>query len=180
MNFLNKNAYIQTAIFGYSFCTAAKRAFFLIARNIMRVAAVGVVSEIVLILGKVGHVKKRAALYWGGRGSGGRGMRGGEGWVEECAIVSYGGGAPKILSKYRGTGTQIHIHPRLRNAQPLSQRLAESICNCTSQNRSNIRTLRTQEPHRTVAGRYWCLACCGYGAHIHDLAHVGYRSTFHI
>ncbi|CAM9299589.1 unnamed protein product, partial [Laminaria digitata] len=53
MKFLNKNAYIQTAIFGYSFCTAAKKAFFLIARNIMRVAAVGVVSQIVLILGKV-------------------------------------------------------------------------------------------------------------------------------
>lgn len=53
MKFLNKNAYIQTAIFGYSFCTAAKKAFFLIARNIMRVMAVGVVSEVVLILGKV-------------------------------------------------------------------------------------------------------------------------------
>eukprot|EP00903_Cladosiphon_okamuranus_P019573 g18001.t1 len=53
MKFLNKNAYIQTAIFGYSFCTAAKRSFFLIARNIMRVVAVGVVSEVVLILGKV-------------------------------------------------------------------------------------------------------------------------------
>ncbi|CAN0386427.1 unnamed protein product, partial [Hapterophycus canaliculatus] len=51
MKFLNKNAYIQTAIFGYSFCTAAKKAFFLIARNIMRVMAVGVVSEVVLILG---------------------------------------------------------------------------------------------------------------------------------
>ena len=53
MKFLNKNAYIQTAIFGYSFCTAAKKAFFLIARNIMRVMAVGVVSEVVLVLGKV-------------------------------------------------------------------------------------------------------------------------------
>ncbi|CAM9740665.1 unnamed protein product, partial [Pylaiella littoralis] len=53
MKFLNKNAYIQTAIFGYSFCTAAKKAFFLIARNILRVMAVGVVSEVVLILGKV-------------------------------------------------------------------------------------------------------------------------------
>ena len=56
MKFLNKNAYIQTAIFGYSFCTAAKKAFFLIARNIMRVMAVGVVSEVVLILGKVCRV----------------------------------------------------------------------------------------------------------------------------
>lgn len=53
MKFLNKNAYIQTAIHGYSFCKSAKKAFFLIARNIMRVAAVGVVSEIVLILGNV-------------------------------------------------------------------------------------------------------------------------------
>lgn len=60
MKFLNKNAYIQTAIFGYSFCAAAKKAFFLIARNIMRVAAVGVVSEIVLILGKV-----RILVYFG-------------------------------------------------------------------------------------------------------------------
>jgi hypothetical protein len=32
MKFLNKNAYIQTAIFGSSFCTSAKEAFFLILR----------------------------------------------------------------------------------------------------------------------------------------------------
>lgn len=32
MRFLNKNAYIQTAIFGSSFCTSAKEAFFLILR----------------------------------------------------------------------------------------------------------------------------------------------------
>ncbi|CAM9403227.1 unnamed protein product [Chrysoparadoxa australica] len=53
MKFLNKNAYIQTAIYGYSFCKAARKAFFLIARNIVRVAAVAMVSEIVLILGKI-------------------------------------------------------------------------------------------------------------------------------
>ncbi|CAN0389685.1 unnamed protein product, partial [Discosporangium mesarthrocarpum] len=53
MKFLNKNAYIQTAIFGYSFCKAAKKAFFLIARNIVRVGAVSLVSEIVIILGMV-------------------------------------------------------------------------------------------------------------------------------
>lgn len=52
MKFLNKNAYIQTAIFGYSFLKAAKKAFYLIARNIVRVAAVGMVSEVVLILGR--------------------------------------------------------------------------------------------------------------------------------
>ena len=32
MRFINKNAYIQTAIFGTSFCTSAKEAFFLILR----------------------------------------------------------------------------------------------------------------------------------------------------
>lgn len=32
MKFFNKNAYIQTAIFGTAFCTSAKEAFFLILR----------------------------------------------------------------------------------------------------------------------------------------------------
>lgn len=53
MKFLNKNAYIQTAIYGYSFCKAARKAFFLILRNILRVAAVNMVAEFVLLLGKV-------------------------------------------------------------------------------------------------------------------------------
>jgi choline transporter-like protein 2/4/5 len=53
MKFLNKNAYIQTAIFGYSFCTAARKAFFLILRNILRISAVAIVSEFVLIIGKL-------------------------------------------------------------------------------------------------------------------------------
>ena len=53
MKFMNKNAYIQTAIFGHNFCTAAREAFFLVARNISRIAAVGMVSELVLVIGKV-------------------------------------------------------------------------------------------------------------------------------
>ena len=53
MKFLNKNAYIQTAIFGYSFCKAARKAFFLILRNILRIAAVVIVSEFVIILGLI-------------------------------------------------------------------------------------------------------------------------------
>jgi ferredoxin len=40
IKFLNKNAYIQTAIHGYSFCKASRSAFFLIVRNCLRVAAV--------------------------------------------------------------------------------------------------------------------------------------------
>lgn len=59
MKFLNKNAYIQTAIYGYSFCKAARKAFFLILRNILRVAAVNMVAEFVLFLGKVGNVVNR-------------------------------------------------------------------------------------------------------------------------
>lgn len=53
MKFLNKNAYIQTAIYGTSFCKSARRAFFLILRNILRVAAVNMVADFVLLIGKV-------------------------------------------------------------------------------------------------------------------------------
>jgi len=53
MKFLNKNAYIQTAIYGYNFCMACKKAFFLIARNIVRIAACGMVSSFVLLIGKI-------------------------------------------------------------------------------------------------------------------------------
>mmetsp|Transcript_33694 Transcript_33694/g.42428 ORF Transcript_33694/g.42428 Transcript_33694/m.42428 type:complete len:669 (+) Transcript_33694:184-2190(+) len=53
MKFLNKNAYIQTAIYGYNFCKSAKKAFFLIARNIVRIAAVSMVGDFVLFIGKV-------------------------------------------------------------------------------------------------------------------------------
>lgn len=53
MRFLNKNAYIQTAIYGYSFCKAARCAFFLIARNLLRIMAVSFVGDFVLFLGKV-------------------------------------------------------------------------------------------------------------------------------
>jgi len=53
MKFLNKNAYIQTAIFGTGFCTSAKKAFFLILRNIARIGACTMVSEFVIIIGKV-------------------------------------------------------------------------------------------------------------------------------
>ena len=53
MKFINKNAYIQTAIFGYSFCKAARCAFFLILRNILRIGVVSVVSEFILIIGRI-------------------------------------------------------------------------------------------------------------------------------
>jgi len=53
MRFLNKNAYIQTAIHSVSFCTAAKNAFFLILRNITRIGALSMVSGFILMIGKV-------------------------------------------------------------------------------------------------------------------------------
>jgi hypothetical protein len=53
LKFITKNAYIQTAIHGSSFCTACKDAFFTIARNIFTVGAVSVVSGLALFIGKV-------------------------------------------------------------------------------------------------------------------------------
>lgn len=52
LRFLNKNAYICTAIFGYPFCKAARKAFFLIARNLRRVAALEAVGNVIFFLGK--------------------------------------------------------------------------------------------------------------------------------
>lgn len=52
MKFLNKHAYILTAIYGYTFCKAARNAFFLLLRNILRVVAVNMVSSVILVIGK--------------------------------------------------------------------------------------------------------------------------------
>jgi len=53
LRFMNKNAFIQTAIFGTSFCQSAFEAFNLIARNIKKVGAITYVSEAVSIIGKL-------------------------------------------------------------------------------------------------------------------------------
>jgi len=53
MKFLNKNAYIITAIYGYSFMKSARVAFFTLLRNILRVSAVNMVSDFILTLGKI-------------------------------------------------------------------------------------------------------------------------------
>uniref|UniRef100_A0A7S2HA85 Choline transporter-like protein n=1 Tax=Helicotheca tamesis TaxID=374047 RepID=A0A7S2HA85_9STRA len=52
IRFLNKNAYIHTAIFSTSFCTSAKEAFFLILRNALRIGAIEYVSGAVIFVGK--------------------------------------------------------------------------------------------------------------------------------
>ena len=45
MKFLNKNAYIEVAVYGKNFCVSAKNAFFLLMRNILRVAVLDKVSS---------------------------------------------------------------------------------------------------------------------------------------
>ena len=53
LKFINKQAYVQTAIFGYSFCKASRCGFFLILRNALRISAVSIVSKIVIFVAKV-------------------------------------------------------------------------------------------------------------------------------
>mmetsp|Transcript_5580 Transcript_5580/g.8197 ORF Transcript_5580/g.8197 Transcript_5580/m.8197 type:complete len:658 (-) Transcript_5580:1234-3207(-) len=53
MRFINKHAYIQTAIFSTNFCESAKNGFLLILRNFARIGAVAFVSEVVVVIGKV-------------------------------------------------------------------------------------------------------------------------------
>ncbi|CAH1786106.1 unnamed protein product [Owenia fusiformis] len=53
MRFLNKNAYILIAVYGENFCTSAKNAFFLIMRNILRVAVVDKVTDFLLFISKL-------------------------------------------------------------------------------------------------------------------------------
>jgi choline transporter-like protein 2/4/5 len=53
MRFINKNAYIVTALYSYSFMSSSKKAFFLVLRNVLRVAAANMVAGFLLILGLV-------------------------------------------------------------------------------------------------------------------------------
>uniref|UniRef100_A0A8C4H1K2 Choline transporter-like protein n=1 Tax=Dicentrarchus labrax TaxID=13489 RepID=A0A8C4H1K2_DICLA len=65
IKFLNRNAYIMIAIYGKSFCPSARDAFFLLMRNIIRVAVLDKVTDFLLFLGKlliVGIVGRRAFI----------------------------------------------------------------------------------------------------------------------
>ncbi|XP_011308154.1 choline transporter-like protein 1 [Fopius arisanus] len=53
LKFLTRNAYIETAIYGCSFCTGGKKAFRALSDNILRVAAINTIGDFVLFLGKV-------------------------------------------------------------------------------------------------------------------------------
>jgi hypothetical protein len=49
--FLSKNAYIQIALLGKKFCSAAKDAFWLIFRNAGRIAVAGMIAPVINVLG---------------------------------------------------------------------------------------------------------------------------------
>ncbi|XP_062843389.1 choline transporter-like protein 5-A isoform X2 [Trichomycterus rosablanca] len=53
IRFMNRNAYIMIAIYGKSFCTSAREAFFLLMRNVVRVTVVDRVTDLLLLLGKL-------------------------------------------------------------------------------------------------------------------------------
>ncbi|XP_062261027.1 choline transporter-like protein 5-A isoform X3 [Platichthys flesus] len=53
IRYLNHNAYIMVAIYGKSFCTSAEEAFFLLMRNVVRVAVLDRVADFLLFLGKL-------------------------------------------------------------------------------------------------------------------------------
>ncbi|CAG0900756.1 unnamed protein product, partial [Darwinula stevensoni] len=56
LKFLNRNAYIEIAIYGYSFCKAAREAFKLLTTNALRMVAINTIGDFVLFLGKVAVV----------------------------------------------------------------------------------------------------------------------------
>mmetsp|Transcript_37928 Transcript_37928/g.55919 ORF Transcript_37928/g.55919 Transcript_37928/m.55919 type:complete len:694 (+) Transcript_37928:61-2142(+) len=53
LKFLDKNAYIQTALFGTSFCESSRRSFELIARNVGKIGAISYVSVAIVFIGRI-------------------------------------------------------------------------------------------------------------------------------
>ncbi|XP_076844718.1 choline transporter-like protein 2 isoform X2 [Brachyhypopomus gauderio] len=70
IKFLNRNAYIMVAIYGKNFCVSARDAFFLLMRNMIRVAVLDKVTDFLLFLGKlliVGLVGVISFFFFSGR-----------------------------------------------------------------------------------------------------------------
>ncbi|XP_035526816.1 choline transporter-like protein 5-B [Morone saxatilis] len=53
IRYMNHNAYIMVAIYGKNLCTSAREAFFLLMRNVVRVAVLDRVTDFLLFLGKI-------------------------------------------------------------------------------------------------------------------------------
>eukprot|EP00056_Hartaetosiga_gracilis_P001793 m.47682 g.47682 ORF g.47682 m.47682 type:complete len:668 (+) comp10783_c0_seq2:41-2044(+) len=66
LRFINKNAYIEAAMYGYSFCTAARQAFNTLFKNILRVGVLNLVTAFALFVCKlfvIGGVGVLAYFY---------------------------------------------------------------------------------------------------------------------
>jgi len=53
LSFINKNAYIEIAISGYSFCGAAARAFRVLGANLLRVVTLNTVTSVIIFVCKL-------------------------------------------------------------------------------------------------------------------------------
>lgn len=53
IKFINRNAYIMTAVYGNNFCSGARRAFSLLGRNMVRVVVLDKVTDFILFIGKM-------------------------------------------------------------------------------------------------------------------------------
>lgn len=66
MQFINSNAYTIIAIEGVSFCTATKKSFLLITKNILRIAMINTVGDFLLLLCKlsIASISVVLAMIW--------------------------------------------------------------------------------------------------------------------
>jgi len=64
IKFINKNAYIMTAMCSDSFCSGARRALFLLLRHAFSVLAVSVIGDWVIFFGKLQIVLGTTAVGW--------------------------------------------------------------------------------------------------------------------
>jgi len=53
IEYINKNAYIMIAIYGYSFCTSAKKALSIVLTNPIKTATIQCISSYCMLLGKI-------------------------------------------------------------------------------------------------------------------------------
>lgn len=53
LRYLSRNAYIVTAMYGSSFCPAAKDAFYLLYKNVVRIEVLSKVTKFILFVSKL-------------------------------------------------------------------------------------------------------------------------------
>jgi len=62
MKFINRNAYIMVAVKGSSYCSSAIRAVKLIVTNALALAAVNIIGDLLIFLGKMSVVAGAAVI----------------------------------------------------------------------------------------------------------------------